>query len=94
MQVDKIAIVNLGEEPADIWLHQKSANGLFVRSIRLAQDLAPRFKTSSTMGGPSDATFDVKSGDYFELSSTQALAASVLTGNADALAVKALPSGN
>lgn len=78
---DGIAVVNAGNEAADVWVAQHDDEGTVVQSARIATALAPMAKALAVIGAPDGSAFDPAAGTTFEVYATVPLAVTALRGN-------------
>ncbi len=78
---DGIAVVNAGNEAADVWVAQLDATGTVIQSARVATALAPMAKALAVIGAPDGSAFDPAAGSTFEVYATVPLAVTALRGN-------------
>ena len=82
---DGLAVVNTGLAPTDVWLTQFSQNGQELKSIQLAEALAPMAKIRYILGDWDGSEFTATPGSYFDITGSQNLAAMALRGTRDGL---------
>ncbi len=78
---DGFAVVNAGEETADVWVAQRDGSGNIAKSVKAVEGLAPNAKALYVIGDPNGSEFDPDVGAYYEVYSTQNIAITALRGN-------------
>ncbi len=77
---DGFAVVNMGEQTADVWVSERDSSGDIIQSVRAIDDLAPMAKGLWIIGQPSGSPFNGGGANY-EVYSTQPLAITALRGD-------------
>ena len=78
---DGIAVVNLGDGPADVRIAQKSLEGEETQVVLAAQALPMMAKALYVIGGPDGSSFEILEDVYYEVYSDQPIALTSLRGN-------------
>lgn len=77
---DGLAVVNLGDQPADIFLSQKEFNGPVLARECIGKKVSPNAKILYVVGAPEHQPFHAVANASFELEATQPVAVTALRG--------------
>lgn len=77
---DGLALVNLGAHASEVWVAQRAADGSYLHSVRIAEQLLPNAKLLYVVGGPGGSSFVPQPGQFFEVYAQQPLALTALRG--------------